>query len=53
MEKKKRDNRVVKNPVKGNTFPIRLNKYIANAGICSRRDADELIKSGQIKVNDK
>ncbi len=32
---------------------IRLNKYIANAGICSRRDADELIASGQIKVNGK
>ncbi|MCF8296053.1 MAG: rRNA pseudouridine synthase [Saprospiraceae bacterium] len=31
--------------------PIRLNKYIANAGICSRRDADELIKNGEIKVN--
>jgi 23S rRNA pseudouridine2605 synthase len=30
---------------------IRLNKYIADAGICSRRDADELIASGQIKVN--
>ena len=31
--------------------PIRLNKYIANAGVCSRRDADQLIASGQIKVN--
>src|SRR5690606_32524706 len=30
---------------------IRLNKYIADAGICSRRDADELIATGQIKVN--
>ncbi|MEZ5197800.1 MAG: pseudouridine synthase [Bacteroidales bacterium] len=30
---------------------IRLNKYIANAGICSRREADELIQSGVIKVN--
>ena len=30
---------------------IRLNKYIANAGICSRREADELIQSGAIKVN--
>lgn len=30
---------------------IRLNKYIANAGLCSRRDADELIKTGAIKVN--
>ncbi len=30
---------------------IRLNQYIAHAGVCSRREADELIKSGQIKVN--
>jgi 23S rRNA pseudouridine2605 synthase len=30
---------------------IRLNKFIANAGICSRREADELIKAGVIKVN--
>ena len=31
---------------------IRLNKFIANAGICSRRDADQLILSGKITVND-
>ena len=30
---------------------IRLNKYIANAGVCSRREADDLILSGVIKVN--
>ncbi|PKV67183.1 pseudouridine synthase [Pontibacter ramchanderi] len=30
---------------------IRLNRYIANAGVCSRREADELILSGEIKVN--
>ncbi len=30
---------------------IRLNKFIANAGICSRREADKLIVSGAIKVN--
>lgn len=30
---------------------IRLNKFIANAGVCSRRDADELIKRGEITVN--
>jgi 23S rRNA pseudouridine2605 synthase len=29
----------------------RLNKYIANAGICSRREADKLIESGIVKVN--
>ncbi|MCB2219694.1 MAG: rRNA pseudouridine synthase [Bacteroidetes bacterium] len=32
---------------------IRLNRYIANAGVCSRRDADKLIESGVIKVNGK
>lgn len=31
----------------------RLNRYIANAGICSRREADKLIESGEIKVNGK
>lgn len=30
---------------------IRLNRYIANAGVCSRRDADNLIASGLITVN--
>ena len=30
---------------------MRLNKYIAQAGVCSRRKADELITNGQIKVN--
>lgn len=32
---------------------IRLNKYIANTGICSRREADELIKAGAVSVNGK
>jgi 23S rRNA pseudouridine2605 synthase len=32
---------------------IRLNKYIANSGICSRREADELIASGAVSVNGK
>lgn len=30
---------------------IRLNKYIANSGICSRREADELITQGLVQVN--
>jgi len=30
---------------------IRLNKYMANAGVCSRREADEFITSGKVKVN--
>jgi 23S rRNA pseudouridine2605 synthase len=33
--------------------PIRLNKYISNSGICSRRDADMLIQTGAILVNGK
>ena len=33
------------------TVPLRLNKYLANAGVCSRREADEYITSGQVKVN--
>jgi len=32
---------------------IRLNKYIANAGVCSRREADKLIETGVISVNGK
>ena len=32
---------------------MRLNRFIAHSGICSRRDADELIKSGRIKVDGK
>lgn len=32
--------------------PIRLNKYLANAGICSRREADEFIMAGVVSVND-
>ena len=32
---------------------IRLNKYIANSGICSRREADELISQGLVEVNGK
>ena len=30
---------------------MRLNKYISNSGVCSRRDADIYIKSGNVKVN--
>ena len=33
--------------------PVRLNKYIANSGVCARREADELIKQGYISVNGK
>lgn len=33
--------------------PSRLNKHLANAGICSRREADDYIKSGVVTVNGK
>lgn len=39
--------------LKKSIFPLRLNKYISYSGICSRRKADELIKSGKISVNNK
>jgi 23S rRNA pseudouridine2605 synthase len=32
---------------------MRLNKFIAQSGVCSRRKADELILAGKVKVNDK
>ncbi|MCS7018494.1 MAG: pseudouridine synthase [Cytophagales bacterium] len=32
---------------------VRLNKFIANAGVCSRREADKLIASGRVAVNGK
>lgn len=31
--------------------PIRLNKFLSNAGVCSRREADEFIQKGAVKVN--
>lgn len=37
----------------GNSDEIRLNKYIANSGICSRREADEHIAIGLVTVNGK
>lgn len=36
-----------------NPDEIRLNKYISNSGMCSRRDADIYIESGNVKVNGK
>ncbi|MBJ7882181.1 pseudouridine synthase [Gelidibacter salicanalis] len=38
---------------KSNPDEIRLNKYIANSGICSRRDADMHISTGNVTVNGK
>ena len=31
--------------------PLRLNKFLANAGVCSRREADEFIQAGVVRVN--
>lgn len=45
---KKIQDKIESNPKDEN---IRLNRYIANAGLCSRREADELIAAGTIKVN--
>jgi 23S rRNA pseudouridine2605 synthase len=51
-EKPKRP-RIVKgqNQSKNISGETRLNKYISNSGICSRREADELIRTGLISVN--
>jgi 23S rRNA pseudouridine2605 synthase len=45
----KKPNQAPKRPK--NADEIRLNKYIANSGVCSRRDADIYIQSGNVKVN--
>ena len=37
--------------IKSDKDEIRLNKYVANSGVCSRRDADIYIQSGNVKVN--
>ena len=31
--------------------PVRLNKYLSEAGVCSRREADRLIESGKVTVD--
>ena len=33
------------------TQPLRLNKFLANAGVCSRREADDFIEAGVVTVN--
>jgi 23S rRNA pseudouridine2605 synthase len=45
----KKANQAPKRPK--NSDEIRLNKYISNSGVCSRRDADIYIQSGNVKVN--
>ena len=31
--------------------PVRLNKYLSEAGVCSRREADRLIETGKVSVD--
>lgn len=40
-------------PVPSNPDLIRLNRYVANAGVCSRREADTYIEAGNVTVNGK
>ncbi len=57
IDRKQTKTKIEKNLPKGRSLtstesdPIRLNKYIAHAGICSRRKAAELVKQGLIQVN--
>ncbi|KQC31930.1 pseudouridine synthase [Nonlabens sp. YIK11] len=50
INRKKKENSTSK---KSSATGIRLNKYIANSGLCSRRDADIYIAAGSVTVNDK
>ena len=38
-------------PVLSMTEPVRLNRYIASSGVCSRREADDMISRGWVKLN--
>jgi 23S rRNA pseudouridine2605 synthase len=40
-----------KKPLPSSNAPMRLNRFISNSGICSRREADVLIESGAVMVN--
>ena len=52
---KRRREEVENKPLRSETFApkeeIRLNRYIANSGVCSRREADTLIQAGVVTVN--
>ena len=56
--KKNRSDTSVKDPVTAAQKPMadkemRINKFIAHAGFCSRREADEYVAAGKVKVNNK
>lgn len=50
---KKGPSKKTSTPQREDDGTMRLNKYLANAGICSRREADDLISSGVVQVNGK
>lgn len=43
--------KLIEGGAKSSDGKMRLNKYLAHAGVCSRREADELIKLGSVSVN--
>ncbi len=51
VKSRKAESKIITPPKPIQSGPIRLNRFIANAGVCSRRDADELIAEGVIKIN--
>jgi len=53
MQRKQRNQKAVDKAKPKSTieYPVRINKYISNSGICSRRDADKLIQEGRVKIN--
>jgi 23S rRNA pseudouridine2605 synthase len=53
FEKPKKQVSKISNSEKKSEENIRLNRYIASAGVCSRREADEQIKAGLVSVNGK
>ena len=53
MKSNKNAPKIKLNQFNGKEESIRLNKYLSNAGICSRREADENIKMGLVHVNGK
>ncbi len=54
MPSKRRGGAAKPNPGNGdNSGLVRLNKYLANAGVASRRESDELIRTGLVEVNGK
>jgi len=48
-----KDNRKKPDELPKQGMPVRLNKFLADAGICSRREADKLIESGVVSINGK